>query len=247
MKIAFLILPLIALSACGYSAMDAADAVSGSVSGDFADGTAIGTQPAATAAFTKLSLMGPDDVIFTVGDRFEISAAGDAKALQKLRYVIVDGNIKIGREKGNWSGNNEKAVVRVTAPSITAISLAGSGNVKADRVDGDNARFALAGSGNISVDQVRAQTAKVSVAGSGNIDLAGTAKDVKLSVAGSGDVNAGKLSAVDADVSVAGSGNVDLSASGAVKANIVGSGDVNVTGGAKCQTSKMGSGKLHCS
>jgi hypothetical protein len=238
---------VLALSACGYSVTDTAKAVAGSVGGDFTDGIAISPASAPTAAFSKLSLMGPDDVIFTAGEKFTIRATGDAETVKKLRYEITGDGIKVGRIKEKWYGDQGSATIRITGPSLSSVTLAGSGDIDADRVEADDVKFSLAGSGNIVVQNVRAKSAAVSLAGSGNIDLAGNTDSLKITIAGSGDVNTGKLTATDAKISVAGSGNVTANATRAVDANIVGSGDVSVTGGATCKSNKMGAGKLRCS
>jgi Putative auto-transporter adhesin, head GIN domain len=247
MKKLIMLLPLLALSACGYSAIDAAEDVSKAVKGDFDNGIAISESITKTQPFEKLSAVGPDNVIFNVGESFQISASGDADAIKKIRYIIEDGTIKIGRINGKWSGYDKGATIRVTAPALSMISLAGSGDVTADRVSSDNASFSVAGSGDLTVGSVTSKSAELSVAGSGNMKISGKSDKASYSVAGSGDIDASNLSSVDVDISLAGSGNVNVLATGEVSASIVGSGDVTVTGGAKCESSKVGSGELLCS
>ncbi len=247
MKKLIMLLPLLALAACGYSAIDAAEDVGKMAKGDFDNGTAISQEVAATQPFEKLSLSGPDNVIFNVGDKFQISASGDADAIKKIRYIIEGGTIKIGRINGKWPGYDKGATIRVTAPALSMISLAGSGDVTADNVSSDNASFSVAGSGDLTVGSVTAKSTEMSVAGSGNLKVSGKTEKASYSVAGSGDIDAGNLSSVDADVSLAGSGNINVLATRDVAASIVGSGDVTVTGGAKCKSSKIGSGELLCS
>ncbi len=246
MKKLIILLPLLTLSACGYSVIDAAEAVSETTKSDFDNGIAIGSEPAKTQPFEKLSVVGPDNVIFTVGDSFEISASGDADAIKRMRYIQEGGVIKIGRISGKWSGYNKNAVIRITAPALSMISLTGSGDVSADKVITDNASLSVTGSGDLTVQSVIAQSAKLSVSGSGNMKIMGRADKANYSVAGSGDIDGSKLSSINADISLAGSGNINALATGAVSANIVGSGDVAVTGGAKCKSNKIGSGDIRC-
>ncbi len=247
MKMLVLIAPLLSLAGCGYAANDAVKVVTKNRGGDFADGKSISTTSSATESFSALSLMGPDDIVFTVGDTFSIRATGDAKAIAKLRYIITDSGIKVGRIKENWSNNDGEAIINITAPALSSIALAGSGDVTANRIDADNVTITLAGSGNIRVQKLQAKATGVSVAGAGDISLAGTSTKADISLAGAGDVDAGNLSVTDAEISIAGSGNVAINASGNVDANIIGSGDVTVTGGAKCKSNNMGSGELRCS
>lgn len=247
MKKAFVLIPLLALAACGNQVANAIEAVA-EHSSKFDNGKPIGTTPATVASFTELASMGPDHVIFKTGDSFTITATGSAEALDALRYIIEDGTLAIGRKKDGWkTAKGDPATITVTAPSISALSLAGSGNLTADKVNGDEVKLSLAGSGDLKVTTVEAKNLKSALAGSGNFDIAGKAASADYSIAGSGDMNATKLTATDAKVSIAGSGDADVNVSGSVKASIAGSGNVNVTGGAKCSSSTVGSGKVNCS
>jgi hypothetical protein len=246
MKKVLLLLPLLMLSACDVSADDMKIDVTGS--NDLKDGKAITAQATDPGKFTSISTVGPDDVIFKTGDTFSISASGSAEALKNLRFVVKDGDLTVGRYKYSWKmGDGDKAIITITAPSISAISAAGSGDVKADRVNGDTVSLSIAGSGSLDVADVITPSLDGDIAGSGNVKLAGKVDKANYSIAGSGNVDASKMASSTASVSIAGSGDVTLTASGSVNADIAGSGNVNVTGGAKCTSSVVGSGKLNCS
>jgi Putative auto-transporter adhesin, head GIN domain len=212
------------------------------------DGEAITTAASTTGPFTKIEAVGPDNIVFVTGDTFSIKADGDADEIAKLRYAMDNGTIIIGREKGKWWGeDSENVTVTVTAPTLTAASLAGSGDFTADKMAGDEVELDIAGSGSMNVGSLTAKKLKSDIAGAGDMILAGKVDGADYSIAGSGKVDAAKLSATDADVSIAGSGDLKLNATGKVDVSIAGSGDVDVIGGAKCTTSKMGSGRVKCS
>lgn len=249
MKTPFFLLTLAALSlsACGYSVFDAADDISESNDNGVAGGTAITNAAATTPAFTALQASGPDNIVFVTGDAFQISATGDAEALKNLRYNVKDGTIIIGRQKEKIWGNDRKGVtITVTAPRLAEVSLAGSGDFTADRMEGTEVSLESAGSGSISVAAVTAKTLESELAGSGNVTLGGKVDRAEYSIAGSGNIDAVKLASTDAEVSIAGSGEVSLTATGKVDASIAGSGNVTVAGGAKCTSSTMGSGSINC-
>jgi hypothetical protein len=241
-------LAVLALTGCGYSVLDAAEDISEGGGDGFAGGKTISTTAATTASFTKVEAIGPDNIVFVTGDAFSIKAEGDAETIKKLRYKIEDGAIVIGREKGKWWGKGSEGVtITVTAPALTAASLAGSGDFTADRMGGDKIVVEIAGSGNLTVADVTGKTVESSIAGSGNVKLAGKVESAEYEIAGSGSIDATKLASANAEASIAGSGDISLTASGMVDADIAGSGNVNVTGGAKCKSSSMGSGKVNCS
>ena len=246
--ILFLPLAALALPACGYSVSDAIDEVKSSNASGFEDGKTISSTATTTEAFTMVKALGPDNIIFVTGDAFTIKAAGNAKAIGTLRYILDNGAIKIGRIKGNWFGDEGKAVtITITAPKLTAASLAGSGDFTADKMEGDAVEVKIAGSGSLKVAQVVAKTLETKIAGSGDAIIAGTAENVNFSVLGSGSINGQKLTATNAEVSIAGSGDVSINATGKVEAKVAGSGDINVTGGATCASKSMGSGDINCS
>ena len=192
--------------------------------------------------------VGPDNIIFVVGDSFSIKAEGTDEALAALRYKLDDGAIRIGRTKGKWFGEGAKpATITITAPFLSQASLAGSGNFAADTMDAEELDLEIAGSGSIKVGALTGRKLETNIAGSGEAFLAGKVDKAKYSIAGAGTVDAAKLVSTDAEVNIAGSGDLKLNATGTVDVSIAGSGDVDVTGGAKCTTSKMGSGNVNCS
>lgn len=232
------------LSACGYSIFDAAEDVQ---RGGFDDGKAINTTAQTTGAFSQLSAYGPDNIVLVTGDSHSIKAEGNAEAIKLLRFKIDGNEIKIGRVKGKWFGNSAKGVtITVTAPNISAISLAGSGDFTGDRLSGDKVVVDLAGSGNVNVAGITAASLEGNIAGAGDIKAAGKAGKAEWSVAGSGNVDAGAVTSETVEISVAGSGNVRVNATKTADVSIAGSGDVNVAGGANCTKSVIGSGAVTC-
>jgi hypothetical protein len=233
------------LSACGYSVFDAAEDIQ---SGGFEGGKAITTSVQSTDAYTEVEALGPDTIVLVTGDTFSIKAEGNAEAIKTLRYKIDGSAIQIGRTKGKWFGESAKGVtITITAPKVSAVSLAGSGDFKGDKLSGDKVVIDLAGSGNVDIAAITAPAVEGNVAGSGNIKASGKAAKAEWSIAGSGNVDAAAITSDDVEVSIAGSGDVLVDATKTVDASIAGSGDVNVTGGAKCTKSVMGSGKVTCS
>ncbi len=248
MRILALSLPLFMLSACGYSVFDAAEDISQAANNGMKDGKKIGTDPATIGNFTKLASVGPDNIVFKTGDSFQISASGNAEAIAELRYKLKDGKLVIGRESANWADLGGKAAtVHVSAPTLAAISIAGSGNISADGLRTDDIKISVAGSGNAMVKQLQASALSAAIAGSGDVEVSGQAQNAKYSIAGSGDISASEFKTAKAEASIAGSGDIDLFASESVSAKLVGSGDVNVAGGAKCTSKSLGSGELNCS
>ncbi len=197
--------------------------------------------------FSVLSSLGPDNIVFEQGDTFSVRAEGDEEVVERLRYKLSDGNLKIGRVKERGLGwESGTATVFVSAPSLEAAKLAGSGNMEVDKMSGDSAKVSIGGSGNVKVKKLKTASLKGSIAGSGNLNISGQADQTNISIAGSGNVKGKKLKADTISVKIAGSGDVVLSSDGTVDAKIAGSGNVRVHGKAKCTSKTTGSGNVNC-
>lgn len=201
-------------------------------------------------AFDKVAVAGSHDVIVTVGGAPSVRVEGDSKRIDKMEIVVEGGTLRIrNKEKSGFSFFSHKGgsvTVYVTTPTLTGASLAGSGDIKVDKVDGGDFSGAIAGSGNLEIGALQARAASFSIAGSGSVRASGKAESVEYSIAGSGDIAAGGLEARRASVSIAGSGDIEGRAMESADIEIMGSGDVVLTGTAKCNISKKGSGEARC-
>ncbi|MEO0690802.1 MAG: head GIN domain-containing protein [Pseudomonadota bacterium] len=214
-----------------------------SISTDF-DGVELADLDTGGGAPTEVALAGPDDIVVKVGESFDISVDGDDDAVAALRFKRSGDSITVGRES-DWDSGSGTATVTIVMPAPDEISLAGSGEIRAETM-ADNAEIAMAGSGKVKVAEMTAESLEISSAGSGSILAAGSASNLEVSIVGSGDVDLSKLKADDVEVSIAGSGDVMVMSDGQVDVSIAGSGSVFVTGDARCSSNVMGSGELKC-
>ena len=188
------------------------------------------------AGFDAVSLAGPHDVIVTVGPRHSVRAEGDPETLDRLKIEVDGSNLKIGMERGNWGGwkrDGAKTLIHVTLPAIRAAAIAGSGDMRVDRVESDRFAASIAGSGDLQIGSLRARDADFSIAGSGGITASGSAESADISIAGSGDVNLEGVEIRTASVSIVGSGDVRARAMETANVSIMGSGEVDLTGTAR--------------
>lgn len=201
-------------------------------------------------AFQSVSSTGPYDIVVAVGGAPSVRAEGDAEMVERLEVVVEDGVLRIGFVDGtsfrSMFGRERRATLHITVPSLAAASLAGSGDIRIDRVEG--ARFAgdLSGSGDIEIGQLRVGEAAFNLAGSGSIRAAGTAQSAAVSLAGSGDIQLGSLETRTLAVSLMGSGDVQARATETARVSLMGPGDVTVSGPARCQIEQRGPGEVRC-
>jgi hypothetical protein len=205
--------------------------------------------------FDSIELAGRYDVDVRTGANPSVAASGPEQAMERLVVEVRGGKLVIEprRERrwfnfGNRSSGKGNVRVMVTVPTLTAASLAGSGNIRVDKVRGDRFEGDISGSGDLRLGTVDVAQLKLSIAGSGGLDAgSGRARSAQYDIAGAGDVRAAGIASEQLKVGIAGSGNVQARASGTADIDIVGSGNVEVTGGAKCAVSKAGSGNVRCS
>lgn len=207
-------------------------------------------------AFDKISMVGPHRVVVSVGGAYSVSAEGPRETLDHTEVVVVDGGLTIRPSDDEWWQRRwrerrdnepyEAATYRITLPRLAAATLAGSGDMSVDRVEGDEFAASVAGSGGLDVADLRVEEARFSVAGSGELSARGVARRSRISIAGSGNLRGRGVRSETANVSVAGSGDVSLTVEEDARVSIVGSGDVDIAGPARCAVSRLGSGRVRC-
>lgn len=196
------------------------------------------------AAPTGVALGGPDQVVITQGDAFRITVDGTDAANERLRFVLSDGTLAIGRVDGDWA-DSDYATVNITMPNVSSIAIGGSGRVTTNSMSGD-AEIVIGGSGEAVANGVAADNLEVIIGGSGRAQLAGQTEGLEISIGGSGTADMAALQANRAEVNIGGSGNATFASDGTVEATIAGSGTVRVRGSASCTINSVGSGRLIC-
>lgn len=211
------------------------------------------------APFTEVSTLGPQDVVIAYGETQSIRAEGPADALAGLEVMVVDGELRI-RPKGprfDVDGNFEVprptdwdglagATFHITVPRLERVSLAGSGDVSVDRIEGERFEGRVAGPGELSIAVLQADKVDFSIGGSGTLTAGGSAGETRVSIGGSGKVDADDLRTETASISIGGSGDVALTVDSRALISIAGSGNVDISGPATCSVSRMGSGAVSC-
>lgn len=193
--------------------------------------------------FDGVMLHGPDDVVVTKGDRFEVALDGDRDAQRYLNLYVKDGVLHVDRRGSRWRGD---VTVRVTMPNLTKLWLAGSGDAQVEQIDSKTLSALITSSGDLKVDNIVADKVAVTMRGSGDVAMTGTTKALEVNVFDSGDMELGGLDAKAANITIRGSGSVQAHSSGTAKLDVTGSGDAHVSGTTQCQISKFGSGDAEC-
>ena len=210
--------------------------------------TAQAQQTRSVSGFNAIASGGPFDVHVKIDGTESLKINAPEKIINEIE-TVVEGetlHIKFKRRFNNWNGEDYgKIDIYISAKSLSALSNAGSGNIRVDgALNGGNVNISLSGSGNIST-AVKTSDFHVNISGSGNVHLNGSAGESKISIAGSGELDAKSFKTESASISIAGSGSARLTAEKTIGASIVGSGSVVYSGSASItENHTIGSGSI---
>ncbi|MDG0853131.1 DUF2807 domain-containing protein [Pelomonas puraquae] len=208
----------------------------------------IATEARDTGSFDGVSVSGSFNVIVRQGSATKVEVKADRNLLPLIETRVVDGGkgrtLQIEPKKGyNLSASTTPSFV-IELPSLRAVAVAGSGNIKVEAMKTGGVEAAIAGSGDIRFANLEAEKLAMKVSGSGDIVAVGRCGYASVSIAGSGDVKAAELLADEVKVSIAGSGDAQVNASKKLNVSIAGSGDVKYAGSPEISSSIAGSGKV---
>jgi len=199
----------------------------------------------ALAAFTKLRVDGPLDVVLAQAASDQAVVAADDN-IEPLVETAVEGDTLIVRLKRDAGFTTRHApVLRIDARALQAVTIQGSGDLTVDRFKGEGLALNVVGSGDVQLGLLELKELNVSISGSGDVRAAGRADQQSWKISGSGDVDAGALAGRSARVELHGSGDVSLGVTEQLDAKLSGSGDLSYAGRPQLRQSVSGSGEIH--
>lgn len=199
----------------------------------------------ALAAFTKLRIDGPVDVMLTQAGSDQATVFADDN-IEPMVETAVEGDTLVVRMKHDASFTTRRSPsVRIDARALKAVSVSGSGDLSTERFKGDALALDVSGSGDVQLGLVELKDFSVSISGSGDVRVAGKADQQSWNVSGSGDVDARSLSGRAAKVDINGSGDVSLGVTEQLDVHLSGSGDLSYGGRPQLRQSVSGSGEIH--
>ena len=189
----------------------------------FGSSGAAATQTRTVATFTSLDLAGSNHVTITVGRPQSVVVHADSTLINHVTTEVVAGTLVIG-DTGSFTASGPMSV-DVSVPSLTALSISGSGQISAT---------------GISTPQLT-----VTISGSGQLSAAGTATRLDVTINGSGQARLSQLTARDVNAVISGSGLIQVTATASLDASVPGSGTIVYSGNPpQVTTSVTGSGAV---
>lgn len=203
--------------------------------------------PRPLTGFSAIRSNAPVDIRLKASDRESVAVRIDDNLAHFIETRVVPGDVpalEISIKPEASFRTQKQPAILVEYKSLSEIVLRGSGNVRADRLKGDQLAVSIVGSGNVGIDQMDVGVLGVSITGSGDFRASGRADQQAYRVAGSGDVETDRLTGRIVKVAIAGSGDAIVNASEELEATVSGSGDVRYRGSPKIIQRVTGSGDV---
>jgi putative autotransporter adhesin-like protein len=162
-------------------------------------------QTRAVAPFHGIELAGSNNVVIRVGEQQSVTVKADDNLLDRVTTHVTDESLVIDETPGSFTTKSPMSV-EVTVPSLTEVTISGSGNCV--------------------VTGVRSPSLKVDVPGSGVVTAAGAASRLDVSLSGSGVAQLRGLVAREVQASVSGSGTIFTTVTSSLDASVSGSGAI---------------------
>jgi hypothetical protein len=202
------------------------------------------TQNRNVSQFDGVRASGSIDIEVVNDQTHSIRVEADDNIMPYIITKVEDGILDV-HLKPNFMYHNINAKVYVTAPSLTKLTVSGSGSITAKDTLANAAQidFKVSGSGDVTAI-VDAPSINAEIGGSGTITLSGKTKDFNSTIAGSGDIKCKNLLSENTTAGITGSGTAHVFASVHLLAKVTGSGDIYYSGQPSVEIHKTGSGTI---
>src|SRR5262245_9924654 len=196
-------------------------------------------------AFNAIGLQGGLALEVRQGSPASVVVHADSNLVPLIESVIEgDHALRLRWKSGTSVRTTRRAWVEVTAPQIGALSSAGSGDISIEGMKAPRLAVSIQGSGAVRAKALDVDDLSLATSGSAGLNLAGRALRVNIELSGSGSVETSALHADDVRIGIAGSGSANVHAARTLAVSIAGSGDVIYSGDPSVQRAIAGSGQV---
>lgn len=216
------------------------------------------------SSFERLVIENEATVKFVQAEEPRLVIKAEDNIIGHLTTKVQNGSLVLGAKSGALLDPTLPIEVAVEGPSLSQISvqgsgsftcetlsvdelaahIGGSGEIHLETVEADTFEVAIPGSGEVTVDDLNADDVNIAIAGSGDVGLAGDADTQTIQIGGSGSYLGSLLESDDVSVDIAGSGDVEVFAKRTLTVNIDGSGSVRFKGDPSVSSLVAGSGSV---
>ena len=185
------------------------------------------------------------DIHITQAPTQSVEIVAQQNIIKNISLEVTDGILKIKFKKN--AGHYDPININISIPTLSSLSLNGSGNMNTTNTFGScgTVSITLSGSGNINASLNSNAKTYSTISGSGNITLTGNSPNQDITISGSGNVHAFPFKTYNSVVNISGSGDCELTADSTLNVTIRGSGNVYYKGHPVISSTITGSGTIH--
>lgn len=223
------------------------------------------TEERTVSTFTSVSNETSFEVIYRRSNVVSVTVEAESNIIPYIETDVHSGSLEVRTTRGTRCIDyTVKPVIVVTSPFVDELVNAGSGDIIAGPLEGEEVRIIVSGSGDIVTGSVSSTTSnliisgsgelktgaietddvKVTMSGSGNLETRGNTLTARYVLSGSGILFAENLVTDDANVTISGSGSVYTTVLQSLDAVLSGSGNIYLYGDPDVSVSRTGSGKV---
>ena len=122
--------------------------------------------------FDRVSLTGSGEVILIQGEEESLTIETNDNVMRDVTSEVKGGTLTLGTESGKLISATQLRFT-VTVRDLAGLTVSGSGDITAERVDTDRLEVRVSGSGDVQIDALTADRVEVRISGSGDVALAG--------------------------------------------------------------------------
>lgn len=196
------------------------------------------------AGVTSVELSGPIDLVLSQGQSASLKVRGEQRLLGNVETIQDGDTLHIGT-KGMLLLHRKPLQVYLTLPSLSELTVNGTGDTTVNGFSGEKFDLQLHGAGNVTFNGRYRQLA-AGVHGSGDLNLnAGNSEHIALEMVGSGQItSSGSCKTLEAELTGSGGLDAEHLASDKVTVNLKGSGTTNVFAKQSADLVLRGSGDI---
>ena len=196
--------------------------------------------------FNAINFGVPGNLYFTQDGVYKIEIQAQENIVPEIETYLLGGELMIRVHDHVNLRSSEDIRINISAPSVTALALSGSGNLNVlQPYRPSGTRLVVSGSGTMTLNQIETDKIDATVSGSGELMVFnGKARHEDVDISGSGRIDLLGVKSNTASTRISGSGSVKLQVIDELNTKISGSGSVYYLGNPVINSTVSGSGRV---
>ena len=216
------------------------------------------TSEIAVSEFDRINIRNHANVRFHQSEEFRVVVTADRSLYESIEIATSGNTLSIGMRRGsrsnvrlnvgqgnfNVGANRSHFAVDVYAPTLSGVTVSGSGSFEnTETLIVPAFAATVAGAGRVT-SLIESENFSATVSGSGRIIPVGSSQNAEIRISGSGSFRGSEFVINNATARISGSGSANVHAIENLNANISGSGSIRYQGNPRVESRVSGSGRI---